>query len=216
MDLNSVEELLSQLTTQREPSEEELNETMTRAVLGLLRHGDRDAKIRNDYFGLYSSEEIFTVIRNRFSKLSWRAFSERFNTIIQSLIESEKVEIRSNKIRALYGHSIRGIIVGEMKWPEVKLFHATRGLLVSKILTEGLRPQGRTWVHLTSQLEYANRILKHHSFGGRGVLLIINPQRLEGDNVTFRQPNSHIWLATAISPAAIRVSEPNMHSGPDL
>ena len=211
MELNSLD-LLKQLTTQREPNEEELNEAMTRAVLRILRHGDREARIFNDYFGLYATKDFIAVIRDRFSKLSQEAFLKRFDAIVQSLIESEKVEIRSNKIRALYGHSIRGIIVGAMKWPEIPLFHATRGLYLPKILAKGLRPKGRTWVHLTSQLDYANRIQMHHSFEGRGVLLSIDPQRLEGQDVTFRQPNSHIWLATPIPPEAIRVCEPNEHS----
>ena len=61
MDLNSAD-LLSQLTKQREPSEKELNEAMTRVVLGVLRHGDREARICNDYFGLYSTEEFVTVM----------------------------------------------------------------------------------------------------------------------------------------------------------
>ena len=37
----------------------------------------------------------------------------------------EKLVIRSGKVRAVYGHPLRGIIVGHLKWPEQTLLHAT-------------------------------------------------------------------------------------------
>ena len=204
--------LLKQLTSPRLLSPEEQKEVMMRAVLRVLRHGDNEARIVHDRFGLYRANDFVSLIRHQFSRLSQETFSERFDCVVQSLIESERIEFRSDKVRALYGHSIRGIIVGQMKWPEVPLFHATSQRHLPLILEFGLRPQGRSWVHLTSQLEYANRIQKHHSYDGHGTLLRIAPERMEDHRVTFRQPNSHIWLANRITPEAIQVCEPHDYS----
>ena len=204
--------LLKQLTSPRLLSPEEQREVMTRAVLRVLRHGDSAARIFHDRFGLYRSNDFVALIRSQFSRMPQEAFAEQFDSVVQLLMESERIEFRSGKIRALYGHSIQGIIVGQMKWPEVPLFHATSQRHLPLILEFGLRPQGRSWVHLTSQLEYANRIQKHHSYDGHGTLLRIAPERLEDHSVTFRQPNSHIWLANRITPEAIQVFEPHDYS----
>lgn len=211
MEVNSSE-LFNQLTSERKPSEEELNEAMSRALLRVLRHGDQFSRTCHDYFGMYRTCEVFENIQSQFATMSQSSFSQLLDSVVQQLIKSEKIELRSDKIRALYGHSLRGIIVGELKWPEVTLFHATSERHLASILENGLRPQGRAWVHLTSQIEYANRIFKNHSFDGHPVLLEVDASRLENDDVTFRQPNSHVWLANLIPAFGIIIREPNGHS----
>jgi putative RNA 2'-phosphotransferase len=99
-----------------------------------------------------------------------------------------------------------------MKWPETELFHATRKRHLGSILEQGLKPQWRTWVHLTTDESYADTILENHDYEGRSVLLRVVPNLLEDLNVTFRQPNSHVWLANRIPPIAIKICEPNVRS----
>ena len=204
--------LFNQLTTPRLPDAEELQEAVSRAVLRVLRHGDESSSVQHDRFGLFQSNDFAAVLRSQFRTMAHRNIVETLDRVIDSLVVDEKIEIRSDKIRALYGHSLRGIIVGRMKWPEIPLFHATSQRHLDSILEHGLRPQGRAWVHLTSQIDYANRIYKHHSFDGPAVKLQVDARRLEDHDVTFRQPNSHVWLANHVPPVGILVCEPNGHS----
>lgn len=184
--------LFSQLTSPRVPDAEELQKAVSRAVLRVLRHGHESASVQHDRFGLFQLNDFAVVLRSQFRTMAHHNIVECWDRVIDSLVVDEKIEIRNGKIRALYGHSIRGIIVGEMKWPEIPLFHATSQRHLDSILKNGLRPQGRTYVHLTSQIEYASRIFKNHSFDGHPVLLEVDASRLKDHDVTFRQPNSHV------------------------
>lgn len=197
-DSNDLETLL---TSKRPPSEEELDDVICRSILRVLRHGDPESDLRHDYFGLFHLEKFMSFLSRQFESLE----GDRLQLAIDQLITMEKIEIRSDKIRALYGHSLRRIIVGQLKWPVTKLFHATCKRHLNSIFKYGLRPQSRTWVHLTSDVEYANRILKNHSFFGPPALLSIDARQLEDYDVTFRQPNSHVWLANRVPPAGIEV-----------
>lgn len=207
MNLDS-NDLLEQLTSGRQPSDEELEDSISRTILRVLRHADSESKLRCDYFGLFDFENFVSHICDQVGSLA----PNRLQLTIDQLIALEKIEIRSGRIRALYGHSLRGIIVGEMKWPEAKLLHATYERSLPSIFEHGLRPQSRTWVHLTSDIKYADRILKNHSFDGPPVLLGIDADKLDSFDVTFRQPNSHVWLANHIPSTAIEIVRPNDRS----
>ena len=209
MNLDEVD-LAAELEKPRAPNDSELNERISRAILRWLRHGATD--LHQECFALFQLEQFAIKIEKALAPKCGPGFRTRLQSNVEQLVELEKIELRGDKIRALYGHSLRGIIVGRMKWPEIPLFHATSQRHLDSILEHGLRPQGRTWVHLTSQTEYANRICKHHSFDGPAVMLQVDARRLKDHDVTFRQPNSHVWLANHVPPVGILVCEPNGHS----
>lgn len=200
--MNSDSKDLMKLLTSRRPlSDKELDDSIGRAALRVLRHEVPDSNLHHDWFGLIDFDRFVSYLSGLFEAIPL----DRLQFTIDQLIAMEKIEIRSDKIRALYGHSLRGVIVGPMKWPEIKLFHATCKRHLNAIFEYGLRSQSRTWVHLTSDVQYASRILKNHSFDGPPALLSIDARKLEGYDVTFRQPNSHVWLANHIPYPAIEV-----------
>ena len=207
--------LLEQLAVRRPFTDEELDDRIGRTILGGLRHPNPLANIRHDCFGLFQLENFNRFVTSRFQQAELVRFHERFEQVFEQLVAKEKIEICGDKVRALYGHSLRGIIVGEMKWPKTKLFHATRERHLESILEHGLRPQGRTWVHLTTNERYADTILKNHGYEGRSILLRVVPDLLEDFDVTFRKPNSHVWLANRVPPVGIKICESNNHSMPD-
>lgn len=206
--------LLKQLTSRREPTETELEELIGRAILGVLRHDDKSTPANHDQFGLLIKNQLQASIEARFRTISEDVLSKCYGKVVDSLIAMEKIEIRGDKIRAMYGHSLRGIIVGEMKWPEVALYHATRKRHLGSILATGLTPRGRTWVHLTGNARYAADILTNHDYEGGSVLLKVIPDLLADCDVTFRKPNSHVWLANHIPPIGIEVWQ--LNGGSDL
>jgi putative RNA 2'-phosphotransferase len=201
------EQLLIQLAIRRPLADEELTDSIERAILGGLRHENSLGELRRDCFGLSLLDEFTQHLRRKFLTIESSRFLLLFQRSVEQLLMEERIEIRGDKIRALYGHSLRGVIVGEMKWPESQLFHATCDRHLNAILQCGLKPQGRTWVHLTSDEGYADKILRGHDYEGESVLLSILPSAIEDFNVTFRKPNSHVWLANHIPPVAIRICE---------
>jgi putative RNA 2'-phosphotransferase len=203
---------LEQLLVRRQCTDEELDDRIGRTILGGLRHPNPLANLRHDCFGLFQIEDFNRFVVGRFKQAELCRFHERFEQVFEQLLAKEKIEVRGDKVRALYGHSLRRVIVGEMKWPKTELFHATRKRHLESILEHGLRPQGRTWVHLTSNERYADTILKNHDYEGRSVLLRVVPDLLEDFDITFRKPNSHVWLVNRIPPVGIKFCEPNSHS----
>ena len=140
-----------------------------------------------------------------FIKLSVCGFANEFEFVSSCFTQQEKIEIRGQKIRALYGHSLPGVIAGELKWPDSLLYHATRRRHLDSIFKHGLQSQSRTWVHLTTDSKYAATILANHDYEGHSVLLSVTPSLLEDADVTFRKPNSHVWLASRIPPRAKKI-----------
>ena len=201
------EHLLTQLAMPRPLADEELTDGIERAILGGLRHETCLGELRRDCFGLSLLDEFTQHLRRKFLTIESSRFLLMFQRSVEQLLKEERIEIRGDKIRALYGHSLRGVIVGEMKWPESQLFHATCDRHLNAILQYGLKPQGRTWVHLTSDEGYADNILRGHDYEGDSALLSILPSAIEDFDVTFRKPNSHVWLANHIPPVAIRICE---------
>lgn len=197
--------LIEQLAVRRAFTDEELDERIGRIILGGLRHPNPLANLLHDCFGQFQIENFNRFVAGRFQQAEPARFQDRFKQVFEQLVAKEKIEVRGNKVRALYGHSLRGIIVGEMKWPTIELFHATRQRHLASILKHGLKPQGRTWVHLTTNERYADTILKNHSYEGRSILLRIVPNLLEDFDVTFRKPNSHVWLADHVPPVGIKI-----------
>lgn len=204
--------LLDQLNKQRTVTDSELDDRIGRAILGGLRHKSPSSPLRHDCFGLVQLEQFTQHIECRFHQVECLRFRERVRICLELLTQQEKIEIRGQKIRALYGHSLPGVIAGELKWPDSLLYHATRRRHLDSIFKHGLQSQSRTWVHLTTDSKYAATILANHDYEGHSVLLSVTPSLLENADVTFRKPNSHVWLASHIPPCAIRVSEPNDHS----
>ena len=206
------ESLLAQLAMPRATTDLELDDAIVRAILGCLRHKTLSSPLSHDCFGLVRVEEFTRCVEKRFQHVDACRLRKRFQISIEELIELEKIEFRAGKVRALYGHSLHGVIVGEMKWPDSTLYHATRERHLDSIFEHGLRSQSRTWVHLTTNSQYADRILVNHECGGGAVLLSVKPTLLEDSDVTFRKPNSHVWLASRIPSFAIKVCDPNDHS----
>lgn len=204
--------LLAQLATPRATTDSELDDAIQRAILCRLRHRNQTSDLSHDYFGLVRVNEFTRCIESRFQNVGLCRFRKRFQICIEELVELEKIEFRCEKIRALYGHSLPGVIVGEMKWPNFPLYHATRRQHLDSILKHGLQSQSRTWVHLTTDSRYAAKILANHDYEEGSVLLSVTPVLLEDSDVTFRKTNSHVWLASWVPPFAIKICDPNDHS----
>lgn len=76
MEINS-NDLPDKLTSPRLPDEGELNEVMSRAVLGMLRHGDESKAVRHDCFGMFANSDFVTIIQQRFQSMAQEAKAVR-------------------------------------------------------------------------------------------------------------------------------------------
>ncbi|MCL2163353.1 MAG: RNA 2'-phosphotransferase [Oscillospiraceae bacterium] len=95
------------------------------------------------------------------------------------------------KIRANQGHSVQVDVELKETRPPVVLYHGTSSKFVQLILDEGLKPQGRLYVHLSANIETATKV------GGRRgspVVLVINTEKMHDDGFKFYLSENGVWL----------------------
>ncbi len=79
--------------------------------------------------------------------------------------------------------------------PPERLYHGTARRSLNSIRGEGLKPRGRTLVHLSADRETAHDTGGRH---GRPVVLIVDARRLYGEGHPFYHPAPGVWLTTEV------------------
>ncbi len=108
-----------------------------------------------------------------------------------------------NKIRANQGHSIKGVVIKNLKNvpPEV-LYHGTATCFLDNIMQEGLKPIKRNFVHLSTDTETAIKVGSRH---GKPIVLAVDVTKYVFDgNKLFLSPNG-IWQAETILPKYLKI-----------
>lgn len=109
-----------------------------------------------------------------------------------------------SKIRANYGHSIDVDLDLEPTPPPIQLYHGTAKPALSSIRAEGLRPQSRQYVHLSSTREEAHRVGQRH---GPPIVLIVAAQSLHEDGHTLYQSTDAVWLTRRVPVQFLQIPE---------
>ena len=99
------------------------------------------------------------------------------------------------KIRANQGHSVQvDVELKEMLPPDI-LYHGTPAKFVQMIMKEGLKPQGRLYVHLSGDTETATKV---GSRRGSPVVLSINTKKMHEDGFKFYLSENGVWLTDRV------------------
>lgn len=104
-------------------------------------------------------------------------------------------------LRAAQGHSVPVDLGLEPRAPPETLFHGTADISVPAILHEGLKPQSRQHVHLSSDATIARQVGQRH---GRPVVLEIQAKAAHAAGQPFWISENGVWLTTSISPKFLR------------
>jgi putative RNA 2'-phosphotransferase len=106
------------------------------------------------------------------------------------------------KIRAQYGHSIDvDLDLTPASSPPEALYHGTAQKTLPTIRAEGLRPQSRQHVHLSSTQEAAARVGRRH---GTPVVLTVDAQGLEASGRALYRATEDVWLTGHVPPRFLR------------
>lgn len=114
-------------------------------------------------------------------------------------------EIQGEMIRALYGHSTPGALVMVPAAPPDELFHGTSPQSIRSILTGGLLPMGRQYVHMSKDPSTAFLVGSRKS--PYPVVLNIDAASANSTGVTFFRGSAVVWLANHVPPEFIRISQ---------
>ena len=106
------------------------------------------------------------------------------------------------RIRASQGHSIDIDLNLTPTVPPEILFHGTDSGSIAQIKQQGLRPQKRNHVHLSTDLETAIRIGSRH---GKPVVLMVDAKKMYEHGQLFYLSENNIWLTDSIMPEYLQV-----------
>lgn len=173
-----------------------MSDQLTRVLSLALRHKPEAFGIEVDSQGWASLPSIADGINRQSHGIAVTENSLR-EFVAEQLLE--RFEVQGDRIRALYGHSLLHVAVGEMNNPPETLFHATRAILLPRIRKNGLTAQGRNGVHFTARWDYALSVKDGHTnVAQRGVILAIRAADTAYKGIPFYQATNHIWLSPYI------------------
>ncbi len=109
------------------------------------------------------------------------------------------------RIRANQGHSIPGVVI-EMETPEPPefLYHGTARRFLPSILSKGLLPMSRQYVHISPDPETARKVGRRH---GEPVVLLVQARRFVQDGHTLMRSANGVWQAEYVPPEYLSLPE---------
>lgn len=167
-----------------------------------LRHDPAKYDLEPDAGGWVSFDDL--TIALRYERREWMNLERHDIIELLAAMESDRFEVRDNRIRAAYGHSILLEAPPAIKEPPEFLFHGTAQERVAEIMATGLLRMGRQFVHLSSDIDWVARFVadKPH-----WVILRALACQARRQGVCFRQANGHVWLADSIAPQFLSVEQ---------
>ena len=112
--------------------------------------------------------------------------------------DKQRFALDGDRIRASQGHTVQvdlGLLPVE---PPAVLFHGTSDRAVASILAGGLEPRGRHHVHLSNDVETAQRVGARR---GTARVLQVDAAAMSRDGHAFRVSANGVWLVDAVPPA---------------
>ncbi|QOS97237.1 RNA 2'-phosphotransferase [Brevibacterium sp. JNUCC-42] len=175
---------------------------LSKEVSYALRHAPWEYELELDGEGWVDIKQLLLAIR---IDKQWNAVTENDLRKMIEISDKKRHEIFEDKIRALYGHSVSQKIVKEVSIPPSILYHGTARHLKEQILSEGLRPMTRQYVHLSIDIDTANLVGKRKD--SNSVLLIVQAEKASNDGIKFYQGNKVVWLADYVPSKFISIEE---------
>lgn len=168
----------------------ELSKTVSHA----LRHEPWLYELELDDEGWVPADQLLDGLR----RLGGRWAGVDRTALERMIAESSKTryELRGDRIRALYGHSVPGRIDKEPAEPPDVLFHGTSPATLGRVLEQGLRPMGRQYVHLSPDRETAVQVGLRKA--RPCAVLLVDAARAWADGIAFYRGNDQVWLADLV------------------
>lgn len=173
--------------TTRDPSR------LSKFLALVLRHRAFQFGLDPDDEGFVPFEDLLRVIREE-SRLTW---AERADVeAIAAANGRKRFEIRGDSIRATYGHSFaRAILYPKADPPDELYAGLTRGQ-VEVARLQGLKPEGRQYLHLTEERQEAEDLAKRKD--PEAVVVTVRAREAAEAGIPFHRPTDGIYLSGPI------------------
>ncbi|HDR8094026.1 MULTISPECIES: RNA 2'-phosphotransferase [Bacillus cereus group] len=175
---------------------------LSKEVSYALRHAPWEYELELDENGWVSVEQLLQALHQ---SIEWRDVKIEDLKIMIEKSEKKRHELKENKIRALYGHSIPMKIVKEEGVPPKFLYHGTSPRFLNSIESNGLSPMSRQYVHLSEDIITAELVGKRKD--KHPIILEVNTEKAREEGVKFYLGNEKVWLADEIPSEFIAINK---------
>lgn len=148
--------------------------SLSKTISYFLRHAPEEGNLDMDEHGFVPVRQLVEVLRER----KWTDLSVEKLSPQLSSHDAERFQLAGDRVRARYGHSVDIEYDLPQIKPETDLYHGTGRSAWPIIREEGLKPMGRSHVHLSRDPVSAREVgLRHDE---RPVILEIQPEEVGG------------------------------------
>jgi len=171
-------------------------EKLSRTLTGILRHFPQHFNVQMDSHGWVDIEELAFAASKKRKQLHWVRL--RHITAIASTDPKGRYEINDDKIRATYGHSFEIDLDRPMDKIPDKLYYSCSPEEEGVMLKSGIKPVGRSMIHLSDNYEKAVEIGKMHM--DSPVILSIDAKKARAEGVEIMRGGEGVYVAKEIPP----------------
>ncbi len=169
---------------------------LSRVVSHALRHEPWLYELELDAEGWAPVESLLAALRQE--RPEWSRLTPADLATMIEQASKRRYELQGNRVRAFYGHSLPGRLHRTPSAPPDVLYHGTSPLDLPAILSQGLCPMARQYVHLSRDLDTAREVGRRKALNP--VLLTIDARRADEQGVRFYLGNEKVWLADSVPP----------------
>ena len=166
---------------------------LSKTLAYLLRHQPDAVGIKLDTHGWVEVSTLVTAMVT-----AGHAVTEADVERIVQQSDKQRYELDSGRIRAAQGHSVDVELGIDQSVPPDVLYHGTVARVLDQIHDQGLRPQGRSHVHLSADASTARSVGQRR---GKPIILKIDAARMVADGYNFVQATNGVWLTATVPPA---------------
>jgi putative RNA 2'-phosphotransferase len=168
---------------------------LSKLISLLLRHDPDRAGLDLDRGGWVATDALLDGL----ARLGHQIDHHELETLVTGG-GKHRFELRGQRIRARYGHSVAvDLGYGHTPPPDV-LFHGTASRHVRRIRAEGISPMSRQQVHLSETRADAEHVGARH---GRPVVLAVDARAMADAGTVFHRLPGGTWLVDAVPPERV-------------
>lgn len=163
-----------------------------------LRHRPDEARLELDPQGWTSLDGVLAA-------LAGAGLPANIDTVLAVVEQSDKQRFELSPdltlIRARQGHSVPVDLALAPAPPPALLYHGTVERFLSAIMAEGLQRMARHHVHLSPDVQTAQRVGARR---GQAVVLEIDAAAMAAAGSVFFVTDNRVWLTDAVPPRFLR------------
>ena len=173
-----------------------MNKTkISKTISYILRHNPESFGLKLAADASVETDKLLDSLKDKFKGIS----RENLRELVKNDPKGRFSFLNEgDRIRANYGHSIDGVNPDyESVKPPKFLFHGTTPKVKAKILSEGIKPMGRNFVHLSVNIEEAEKVARRRT--NKPVKLKLMALKAYKDGQNFYKTAEDIYLTDEIA-----------------